>query len=73
MNEILYQQTKKIKALTEFAADFHEVYDIQEAEMEKIKEQCLVERAATTALKAGSQNPTYDQVLFKTSALRELA
>ena len=60
MQEILYQQIKKVKALTEFAKDFHTVYDIQEAEMEKLKEQCLVERTATTAIKTGIQNSTYE-------------
>lgn len=64
MNEVLLEQMKKLDALTEFAQDFHELYDLQEGEIDCLKEQCLAERVATTAIKQGSQDPKLNSVLF---------
>ena len=68
MNEILYQESKKLKALTTFASDFHSMYDLQEKELKNLQETCLVERVAVSGLKAGSTK--YSGVLFKSSELK---
>lgn len=65
MSEVLYQQAKKLDALTELAKDFHEIYDIQQEEINQMREQCLAERVATTAIKAGEKSERLKQVLFK--------
>lgn len=51
MNEILYQQSKKLRAMTEFAKDFQEVYKLQEQELGRMKEECMAERVAISSLK----------------------
>lgn len=69
MNEILYQQSKKLRAMTEFAKDFQEVYKLQENELGRMKEECMSERVAITALKQGKSRKEYELVLFKTAEL----
>jgi len=52
LNDVIYQQMKKLKAQSEFITQFHEVYELQEQELAMAKEECLAERVAITMLKA---------------------
>ena len=52
LNDVIYQQMKKLKAQSEFITQFHEIYELQEQELAMAKEECLAERVAITMLKA---------------------
>ena len=55
MNEIVYQQMKKLRAQSAFVKDFEGVYALQEQELRLMREECLAERIAITKAKAAMQ------------------
>lgn len=54
LNDIIYQQMKKIRAQSAFIKHFEGVYELQDAEIATMKEECLAERIAITKIKASA-------------------
>ena len=63
MNKVIYNQMKKLKAQSEFIAEFNEIYELQEEELNLAKEECLAERVAITMLKADTGSGNTNQKL----------
>ena len=53
LNDIIYQQMKKIRAQSAFIKHFEGVYGLQEEEIITMKEECLAERISITKVKTG--------------------
>ena len=57
LNDIIYQQMKKIREQSAFIREFEGIYELQEEELLIMKEECLAERIAITKIKAnGNKN-----------------
>ena len=57
INEILYQQQKKLRYLTDFCKDFQEINDMQVEDLNQMREACIVDRLTITEQKNGSFQP----------------
>ena len=62
LNQVIYDQMKKLKAQSEFISSFNEVYALQEEELNLAKEECLAERVAITMLKADNNQTSSQSV-----------
>lgn len=71
-NQILYEQMKKLQAFSDFAKDFHQIYDQQEKEISRLRDECLVERVAVTSLKQGEGKKCHESVLFKCPDFKQI-
>lgn len=44
LNDIIYQQMKKIRCQSEFIKEFEGIYELQKEELQMMREECLAER-----------------------------
>lgn len=51
LNDVIYQQMKKIRAQAAFIREFESIYELQKQELLIMKEECIAERIAITKLK----------------------
>ena len=56
LNDIIYQQMKKIRAQSLFIKHFEGVYKLQGEEIATMKEECLAERISITKIKTSANN-----------------
>ena len=54
LNDIIYQQMKKVRAQSDFIKEFEGIYKLQEEEIVTMKEECLAERISITKVKTNN-------------------
>ena len=63
LNDIIYQQMKKIRVHSAFIREFEGIYELQQQELLTMKEECIAERIAITKFKtvinAGKTDPEH--------------
>ena len=64
INEILYQQQKKLRYLTDFCKDFQEINDMQIEDLNQMREACIVDRLTITEQKNGSFQPQKQEIVL---------